>query len=75
MGLAIAFLEILWETSVCHGMVWPSWQQVASWPISTATVEEPRVLTAAGRHLAASVVGEQRQGELGLVSPFRTMFV
>lgn len=72
MGLAVAFLEVLWETSVCHGMVWPSGSRWLSWlrPINIATVGEQWVLTATGGHLAASVVGKHRKGESALVSPF-----
>lgn len=40
VALAVAFLEIAWETSVCNGMGWTSWQQVTRSelrPINTAT--------------------------------------
>lgn len=53
------------------GSRWLSWIR----PINIATVDEQRVLIAAGRHLAASVVGEQRKGEFGLTFPFRRMLV
>lgn len=74
MDLAVAFLEVLWETSVCNGMVWPSGSRWLSWlrPISIATVGEQWML---GGHLAASVVGKHRKGESALVSPFRRMLV
>lgn len=53
------------------GSRWLSWIR----PINIVAVEEQRALIAAGRHLAASVVGEQRKGEFGLVFPFRRMLV
>lgn len=74
--MTVAFLEVLWETSVCNGMVWPSGSRWLSWlrPINVATVGEQRVLTATRGHLAASVVGNTGRETL-LVSPFRRVLV